>query len=123
MIRISSVIALSLGLFLGGCATVNESKPDAAPAPVIFDAGFQLGDHQKAVLIGEYFKIKSDRKIDVIESLNGRNWEPAIQIVDSAPDRYTVILPYGIEFPDVWVRIYGMNGEYSAPVLVHGQRQ
>jgi hypothetical protein len=81
-----------------------------------------LGEQKKLVITGEYFKIKSDSKMDVVESLNGRNWESATKIVESEPTKYTVIVPHGIEFKDVWVRVYGMDGEYSPPALVHVEK-
>jgi hypothetical protein len=103
---------------LCGCAPVVQSRPPEIPPPEITSAKFQLGQPYTVVIVGEFFKIKSDNKKDVVVSLNGRNWIAATSISESSPTSYTAVLPYGVSFPQVWVRVYGIDEEYSQPMLV-----
>ena len=117
-----SILVLIVAATFAGCAHTEQSKSPDLPPPTISNATFQLGHPYTVVITGEFFKIKSDSKKDVLVSLNGRNWEAAKSITNSSPVSYTADLPYGINFPQVWVRVYGLNEEYSGPFLVHGQK-
>ncbi|HET6247683.1 MAG TPA: hypothetical protein VFE47_08305 [Tepidisphaeraceae bacterium] len=112
-------LVIILGFMAGCSALAPEPKPEVPPA-TISAAAFRAGEPFTVVITGEFFKIKSDNKKDVIVSLNGRNWFPATSISDSSPTGYTAVLPYGVSFPNLWVRVYGMDGEYSQPFLVQG---
>ncbi|HWE03846.1 MAG TPA: hypothetical protein VG326_15685 [Tepidisphaeraceae bacterium] len=105
---------------VAGCASDNSAPPGTVPAPEISSAVFyDSKDHENVFITGAYFKLKSDNRLDVIASLNGRNWTQARRIMDSSSTIYKATIPYGAEYPQVWVRVYGMNGEYSPPFLVH----
>jgi hypothetical protein len=107
---------------LAGCTPVAPTPPEIPPA-VISHAAFIPGEVDTVLIDGEFFKIQSDDKKDVVVSLNGRNWFPAKSITKSSPTSYTAVLPYGIAFPQVWVRVYGMNDDYSGTYLVEGLRR
>lgn len=112
-------IALAL-VMMAGCAATHETPPEIPP-PVISRASFSISAPTTVVITGEFFKINSDNKKDVIVSLNGSNWLAATNITDSSPTSYTAVVPYGINYPAVWVRVYGMDNQYSAPYLIQGQ--
>ena len=107
---------------LSGCAH-NEESARTVPPPEVTDAIFRVGQNDVVQIKGEYFKVQSNNKSDVVASLNGRNWIPAKKIIESSPTEYVVVLPYGPDFPQVWVRVYGMNEKFSDPYLVHVQRR
>jgi hypothetical protein len=107
---------------LCGCGQVAR-EPDGNPPPTISDAVYLPGSLDTISITGEYFKLKSTLKGDVVVSLNGRNWTPAKKILESSPTRYVAVIPYGPAYPDVWVRVFGMNEEYSSVALIHVQRR
>ena len=39
--------------------------------------------------------------------------------MESSPTVYKATIPYSSSYPNVYVRVFGMNGDYSPPVLVH----
>jgi hypothetical protein len=114
------------GLFLisiaviAGCASSDAPlPPGVVPPPEITSAVFYDNkDHENVYITGEYFKIQSDNRMDVIASLDGRNWTRARKIMDSSPTTYKATIPYNASYPQVYVRVYGMNGDYSPPFLV-----
>jgi hypothetical protein len=116
--RISVMCSLLCLTLLTGCATTPASTTEQIPPPEITEAVFKVGSLDTCFISGFYFKLKSNSKSDVIASLNGRNWSPSLKILDASPTSFTVILPYGPDHPQVFVRVYGMNGEYSEPFLV-----
>jgi hypothetical protein len=115
----SICVLICCAVFIG-CAPIEENN--AVPPPTITQATYIMGQPNTILITGEFFKIKSDDKKDVIVSLNGRNWQPAKAIGSSSPTSYTADIPYGIDFPEVWVRVYGINEEYSDPCWIKGQR-
>lgn len=107
---------------LSGCQqpppTASADAPP--PPPTITDALFyDHNNHDNVAIVGEFFPIKPAQRADVIASPNGTAWKPAIRILQASPTEMRATLPYGPEFPRVWVRVYGMNGQYSEPFLVH----
>ena len=108
---------------LAGCTPAAKPSDAAIPPPTISDAVYPPGSLDTIRITGEYFKTKSTEKNDVVVSLNGRNWAPAKKILESSPTEYVAVIPYGPAFPTVWVRVYGMNTEYSSVALIHVQRQ
>ena len=116
---ILSVLAASLLVLFSGCA--HEDDSGRIPPPTITDAVYWQGVDQIATITGDFFKAKSTYKGDVIVSLNGRNWTPAKKIMESSATKYVAVLPYGPDFPEVWVRVYGINEKFSDPYLVHAK--
>jgi hypothetical protein len=115
-----SILVLIFAAALCGCVTQEENTE--IPPPTITKAAFVMGYSNTVTIRGEFFKIKSDNMKDVLVNIGGNKWEPAKAITDSSPTSYTADLPYGINFPEVWVRVFGLNGEYSGPFLVQGQQ-
>jgi hypothetical protein len=110
-----SLFSLAL---LAGCATTPQPT-DEIPPPEITEAVFRVGSLDTCYISGAYFKLKSNNKSDVIASLNGRNWSPAVKILTFSGTEYSAILPFGPDYPQVYVRIYGMNETYSEPFIVY----
>jgi hypothetical protein len=103
---------------LSGCAT-GEKPAGEMPDATISDAYYPPGEVGTIHIKGEFFKMKSDNKSDVVVSLNGQRWKPATKIVESSPTEYIANIPYNAAFPQVWVRVYGMNSKYSDLFLIH----
>lgn len=112
---------ISLAIF-SGCAPIEKGPEVVIPPPTISDAFFPPGKLETIRITGEYFKMKSTSKSDVVVSINGRNWTPAKKIVDSSPTEYEAEIPYDAS-SQIWVRVYGMSEDYSGPYLVHVQRR
>jgi hypothetical protein len=119
--RTAWAVTLLLMGAIAGCESQNAApSTDLIPPPEVTDAVFYDNhNHENVFITGVYFKLQSDYRMDVIASLNGRNWAPARKIMESSSTNYKVTLPYGAEYPQVWVRVYGMNGQFSPPFLVH----
>jgi len=114
-----TVVSICLSL-LAGCANQDPSaKSGAIPAAKITDARYDPATHEFVVIDGEYFKAPSESKLDVITSLDGRDWKQARKIISSGAMSYKATIPYGPEYPNVWVRVYGMDGQFSQPYRVH----
>jgi hypothetical protein len=109
-------------ILMGGCAS-TPPRSDDIPPPEITEAVFRVGSLDTCFISGAYFKLKSNNKMDVIASLNGRNWSPSLKILSASPTSFSAILPYGPDYPQVFVRVYGMNDTYSEPFLVHVARR
>ncbi|HZK80040.1 MAG TPA: hypothetical protein VFC46_03215 [Humisphaera sp.] len=115
------------GLFLicmtaiAGCAPNETPRPfGVAPPPEITSAIYYDNKNRENVYItGAYFKLQSDNRIDVVASIDGHTWVQARKIMESSPTVYKATIPYNSSYPNVYVRVFGMNGDYSPPVLVH----
>ena len=107
-------------LSLAGCGSIKVPDAVHIPPPVIADAVYyDSRNHENVFITGEFFRMESTTPLDVVASFNGGKWLPAVKILKSSAREYRVTLPFGPEYPSVWVRVYGMNGQYSEPVRVH----
>ena len=120
-IQMTMFVALALAASLGGCGTRGpQSATVQVPSPEVKDAVFyDEKNHDYAFISGEYFKMSSDNRLDVVASLDGSTWKPARTVFASSSTEYKARLPFDASYPKVWVRVFGMNGEYSEPFLVH----
>lgn len=116
---IIAIFAASV-LLLAGCSSNKGSAELYVPPPVVTDAVYyDSHNHNYVYITGEFFQLDGDTPLDVVTSFNGARWVPAIKIFHASAREYKVSLPYGPEYPEVWVRVYGMNHEYSEPFRVH----
>ncbi len=106
-------------LLLSGCRPHTPPPEPAVPPPVITDAFYDVGNREYVIIKGEFFKFPSDSKLDVIATLNGRDWRPSARITESTGLNYRAAIAYGPQYPKVFVRVFGINGAYSEPFLVH----
>lgn len=101
-----------------GCSS-TPAPVEETPPPRIFDAAFNPDDHDYVLIRGEYFKFEKNDPNDVLASPSGANWKPAIKIIEASGTSYKVSIPYTSEYPNVWIRVYGINETYSEPFLIH----
>ncbi|HZL34544.1 MAG TPA: hypothetical protein VFC78_04485 [Tepidisphaeraceae bacterium] len=96
----------------------TTSPRDKLPAPFV-EAAAYVG-HGGALrdtvhITGAYFDLTGDSKSDVLTSLDLRHWEPAKKIADASGTAYTAVVAHSAEFDYVYVRVFGMNGQYTLP--------